>query len=54
MALSFKLVFHGPVVDITYTAILVSVIFHELLAPYLLKGLLVDAGIIRREARVEA
>ena len=54
MALSTKLVFHGTGIDIVYTAILVSVVVHELVAPRLLKGLLVDSGLIRNEIAVEA
>jgi len=53
MALSMKLVFHGPAIDMVYTAILVAVVLHELVAPRLLKGLLVDAGVIQREVSVE-
>jgi len=49
MALSLRLVYEGPAIDLAYTAILGSVMVHELLAPRLLKGLLVDAGQIRRE-----
>lgn len=49
MALSLKLVYDGPAIDVAYTAILGSVIVHELLAPRILKGLLVDAGVITRE-----
>ncbi len=49
MALSLKLVYDGPAIDVAYTAILGSVIAHELLAPRVLKGLLIDAGVIRRE-----
>ena len=52
MALSMKLVFHGPGIDIAYTAILLCVVVHELIAPRLLKGLLVDAGVIQRENAV--
>ena len=54
MALSMKIVFHGPGIDIAYTAILVCVVVHELIAPRLLKGLLVDAGVIQRENVAEA
>jgi len=54
MALSMKLVFHGPAIDIAYTAILICVVVHELVAPRLLKGLLVDAGVIQRETAMEA
>ncbi|MCC6874360.1 MAG: hypothetical protein IT378_08675 [Sandaracinaceae bacterium] len=49
MAVSFRLVYDGPAVDLAYTAILVSVVLNDLLAPRLLRGLLVDTGDIRRE-----
>jgi hypothetical protein len=61
MAVSFKLVYDVArasgafddstrgAIDATYTAILVGVIAHEIIAPRLLKGLLVDAGEIRAE-----
>ncbi len=54
MALSFRLVFEGEAVDLAYTAVLVAVIVNELIAPRMLKGLLVDAGELRDEARAEA
>lgn len=62
MAVSFKLVYDiamgpellaGPArsaIDATYTAILITVVVHEIVAPRLLKGLLVDAGGIREES----
>lgn len=49
MAISFRLVYDGPAVDIAYTAILVSVVVSEIVAPRFLKGLLIDAGQIRHE-----
>ena len=64
MAVTFKLVYDlgmpeeiaagyvGDIIDATYTAILVGVVLHEIIAPRLLKGLLVDTGEIRREASV--
>ena len=52
MALSFRLVFfESPAAKVAYSAILASVVLNELIAPRILKGLLVDAGIIRREAQ---
>ncbi|MEQ1505389.1 MAG: hypothetical protein ABMB14_24365 [Myxococcota bacterium] len=44
MALSFRLVYDGPTVDLAYTAVLVSVAVSELIGPRMLRGLLVDAG----------
>jgi hypothetical protein len=53
MAISFRLVYDGPAVDLAYTIILASVLLHDLVAPRLLRSLLVDAGVITREARPE-
>jgi len=62
MAVTFKLVYDlglpeslsgsyvADIIDATYTAILLGVMVHEVVAPRLLKGLLVDTGDIRREA----
>jgi len=44
MALSLRLVYHGPAIDLAYTAILCGVVLHELISPRMLRGLLVDAG----------
>ncbi|MFK7930044.1 MAG: hypothetical protein AB8H79_17755 [Myxococcota bacterium] len=60
MAITFKLVydiglsefdgtFSGGLVEAAYTAILIGVTVHEIVAPRVLKGLLVDAGEIRDE-----
>ena len=49
MAVSFRVVYQGPVVDIAYTAILASVVVMDLVAPRLLRDLLVDAGDVGRE-----
>ncbi|MEZ4240679.1 MAG: hypothetical protein R3F59_31910 [Myxococcota bacterium] len=44
MALSFRLVYEGPLVDLAYTAVLVGVVLHEtLVSTRMLRGLLVDA-----------
>lgn len=53
MALSFKLVYTGQAADLAYTAVLCSVTIHEIIAPRLVKGLLIDGGDIRREAAVQ-
>ena len=50
IAVSFRLVFDGPAAELAYTAILVSVVMNELLAPRLLKGLLIDAGELDSDA----
>lgn len=49
MALSFRLVYDGPAIDLAYTAVLVSVMVNEFIAPRVLKGLLIDAGEVREE-----
>ena len=53
MAVSFRVVYEGPVVDIAYTAILASVVVMDLVAPRLLRDLLVDAGDVGRERVTE-
>ncbi|MGB0678441.1 MAG: hypothetical protein ACPGUV_02120 [Polyangiales bacterium] len=52
MAVSFRLVYAGPLVDLTYTVILASVVLQDLLAPRLLRALLVDAGQLERGSQV--
>jgi hypothetical protein len=49
MAVSIKLVYHSPAVDLAYTAVLVSVALHEIVAPRILRGLLVDAGELQQD-----
>lgn len=49
IALSFRLVYDGPAVELAYTAILASVVVNELVAPRLLQGLLIDAGELDRD-----
>lgn len=49
MAVSMKLVYHGPAIDLAYTAVLVSVALHEIVAPRMLRGLLVDAGELQQD-----
>ena len=44
IAVSFRLVYDGPAADLAYSAIIVSVMVHEVVAPRLLKGLLIEAG----------
>ncbi|MFK8004511.1 MAG: hypothetical protein AB8H86_33395 [Polyangiales bacterium] len=54
MAVSFQVVFDGPLVDLGYTVVLASVVLHDLTSPRMLRGLLVDAGDIRRERTAKA
>ncbi len=51
MAVSFRLVYEGSVVEIAYSVILCSIILNDLLAPRLLRGLLVDEGDLQRELK---
>jgi hypothetical protein len=44
MAVSVRLVYDGPGIDLAYAAILTSALFFELIAPRWLRGLLADAG----------
>ncbi|HJL15752.1 MAG TPA: hypothetical protein RMH99_08855 [Sandaracinaceae bacterium LLY-WYZ-13_1] len=53
MAVSLRLVYEGPAIDLAYTAILASVIVNDLLAPRVLRGLLVDTGDLRGERKEE-
>ena len=53
MAISFKLVYPGELAEVTYSVIIASVIFHDLIAPRMLRALLVDSGEITREATQE-
>lgn len=54
MAVSLRLVYEGPAVDLAYLAILVSVMVNDLIAPRVLRGLLVDTGDLRGERKEEA
>ncbi|MGB5283652.1 MAG: hypothetical protein WBN29_04025, partial [Polyangiales bacterium] len=51
MAVSFRLVYEGPAANIAYSVVLGSVIVNDLIAPRLLRGLLVDEGEIQRELK---
>lgn len=49
MAISFRLVYEGPAVDLAYSVVLASIVFHDLIAPRMLRALLVDTGALRPE-----
>lgn len=49
MALSYRLVFDGPLANLVFTAILASVVLTDLWSARLVKSLLVDGGEIRAE-----
>ncbi len=51
MAVSFRLVYEGEAAKIAYTVVLGSIILNDLMAPRLLRGLLVDEGEIQRELK---
>jgi len=51
MAVSFRLVYDGDAAKIAYSVVLGSVILNDLMAPRLLRGLLVDEGEIQRELK---
>jgi hypothetical protein len=51
MAVSFRLVYEGDPAKIAYSVVLGSVILNDLIAPRLLRGLLVDEGEIQRELK---
>jgi len=53
MAVSLRLVYEGPAVDLAYCAILFSVFFNDLIAPRVLRGLFVDTGDLRGERSEE-
>jgi len=54
MAVNFKLVYEGPLVDAAFTAVLFSVVVNELWSARLLRGLLIDAGDIHYGASRDA
>ncbi len=51
MAVSFRLVYEGDAAKIAYSVVLGSIILNDLIAPRLLRGLLVDEGEIQRELK---
>ena len=51
MAVSFRLVYDGEAAKIAYSVVLGSMILNDLMAPRLLRGLLVDEGEIQRELK---
>ena len=51
MAVSFRLVYDGEAAKIAYSVVLGSIILNDLMAPRLLRGLLVDEGEIQRELK---
>lgn len=53
LAIAFRVGNDGALVDIGYTAILGSVVLHDLVAPWALRGLLLDAGELRDEAEAK-
>jgi hypothetical protein len=54
MAISMRLAWSGPGIDLAYTAMLASILAFELAAPRALRGLLVDAGELADESAFTA
>lgn len=50
IAVSFRLVYEGEAADLAFTAVLVSVVLNQLLAPRMVKRLLIDAGELDSDA----
>ncbi len=44
MAINFRLVYEGPLVEMAFSAVIVSVLLNEVLSVRFLKGLLIDCG----------
>jgi NhaP-type Na+/H+ or K+/H+ antiporter len=53
LAVAFRLGQQGSLVDIGYNAVLISVLFHDFVAPWALRGLLLDAGELRSTAEAK-
>ena len=51
IAVSFRLVYQGEAADLAFTAVLVTVVLNQLLAPRMVKRLLIDAGELDSDAR---
>jgi hypothetical protein len=51
MAVSFRLVYEGEAARVAYSVVLGSIILNDLIAPRLLRGLLVDEGELQRELK---
>ncbi|MEZ4288972.1 MAG: hypothetical protein R3A47_12740, partial [Polyangiales bacterium] len=49
MAVSFHVVYGGLASDLAYSVVLCSIVFHDLIGPRALRGLLVDQGDIQHE-----
>ena len=52
MALSLSFVFDNPLINIVYTVIIINSLFNELIAPRMLRGLIIDAGELQDEVRL--
>ncbi len=53
LAIAFRLGQGGTLIDIGYNAVLISVLFHDFVAPWALRGLLLDAGELRSTAEAK-
>ena len=52
MALSLSFVFDNPLINIVYTVIIINSLLNELIAPRMLRGLIIDAGELQDEVRL--
>jgi len=53
MAVSFRVVWHGPIADMAYAVVLASVVVHDLIAPRVLRQLLRDLGELTEDRDAE-
>lgn len=53
LGIAFRLGQDGTLIDIGYNAVLLSVLFHDFVAPWALRGLLLDAGELRSTAEAK-
>ena len=53
MAVSFRVVWHGPIADMAYAVVLASVVVHDLIAPRVLRQLLRDLGELMEDRDAE-
>lgn len=52
MALSLSFAFDNPLIAVVYTVIIINSLINELIAPRILRGLIIDAGELQDEVRI--
>jgi hypothetical protein len=52
MALSLSFAFDNPLIDVIYTVIIINSLINELIAPRILRGLIIDAGELQDDVRI--